>query len=407
MNCEYELDLLFSILKKCHVHAAVISLQDGIEAIPDPSFWDIIKPKTSATVGDLLGQVDGNTKYAFISELALQYTFVRLPVASAKNILAIGPYLSAHVPPENILEISEKTGAPLGALRALKEYYSLLPIIPESDNLHVMINVFLERIWQTDSFAVAQLNKAYSPFLLQSDAAAWADSSDGAEANVKMMERRYALENELIRAVSQGQQNNKVFLMSMLDEQTFESRAATPLRNTKNYCIIMNTLLRKAAENGGVHPIYIDKVSSEFALRIELLPTPKACVEIMSEMVSAYCRLVYKHSVKGYSPTVKETVLIIETDISAELSLSTLAKRQGISAGHLSAVFKKETGKTVMEYIIEKRIEHARYLLSTTTLQIQTVALHCGIVDVQHFSKLFKKKTGKTPTEYRKAANRR
>ena len=130
-------------------------------------------------------------------------------------------------------------------------------------------------------------------------------------------------------------------------------------------------------------------------------------MEIMSEMVSAYCRLVYKHSVKGYSPTVKETVLIIETDISAELSLSTLAKRQGISAGHLATVFKKETGKTVLEYIIEKRIEHARYRLSTTNLQIQTVALHCGIVDVQHFSKLFKKKTGKTPTEYRKAANRR
>ena len=105
---------------------------------------------------------------------------------------------------------------------------------------------------------------------------------------------------------------------------------------------------------------------------------------------------------KGYSPIVKKTILIIDSDISAELSLSTLAKKQGISSGYLATVFKKETQKTVSEYVIDKRIEHACYLLSSTHLQIQTVAQHCGIVDVQHFSKVFKKKTGKSPREYRK-----
>ena len=65
---------------------------------------------------------------------------------------------------------------------------------------------------------------------------------------------------------------------------------------------------------------------------------------------------------------------------------------------------KKETEKNVSEYIKEKRIEHAMYLLSTTHLQIQTVALHCGIMDVQYFSKIFKKKTGKTPREYRSSS---
>ena len=65
--------------------------------------------------------------------------------------------------------------------------------------------------------------------------------------------------------------------------------------------------------------------------------------------------------------------------------------------------FKKETGKTVSEYIRDKRIEHAKYLLNTTHLQIQTIALHCGIMDVQYFSKIFKKQLGKTPKEYREA----
>ena len=107
---------------------------------------------------------------------------------------------------------------------------------------------------------------------------------------------------------------------------------------------------------------------------------------------------------KDYSPIVQKIILVIDSDISAELSLKTLAQKQGISSGYLATIFKKETGKTVSEYIKDKRIEHATYLLSTTHLQIQTVALHCGIMDVQYFSKIFKKKTGKSPKEYREAA---
>jgi YesN/AraC family two-component response regulator len=96
-------------------------------------------------------------------------------------------------------------------------------------------------------------------------------------------------------------------------------------------------------------------------------------------------------------------MMIIDSDLSAELSLHPLAAHQGISDGYLSMIFKKETGKTVSEYIREKRIQHAMHLLSTTHLQIQTIALHCGIMDVQYFSKIFKKQTGKTPLEYRKS----
>ena len=165
----------------------------------------------------------------------------------------------------------------------------------------------------------------------------------------------------------------------------------------------MNTLLRKASEEGGVHPIHIDRLSSSFAAKIEQAPSLQKILELMKEMFSSYCRLVHKHSVGRYSPIVKKTVIIIDSDISAELSLSTLAKQQSISEGHLATVFKKETGKTLSEFVRDKRMEYAKYLLSTTNLQIQTVAQYCGIMDVQYFSKIFKKQIGKTPREYRES----
>ena len=120
-------------------------------------------------------------------------------------------------------------------------------------------------------------------------------------------------------------------------------------------------------------------------------------------MFRRYCRLVRKHSVKDYSRVVRETILLIDSDLAADLTLSSLAANQKISAGYLSTVFKKETGKTVSEFIRDKRIKHAAHLLLTTHLQIQTIALHCGIMDVQYFSKIFKKQTGKTPKEYRES----
>ena len=67
--------------------------------------------------------------------------------------------------------------------------------------------------------------------------------------------------------------------------------------------------------------------------------------------------------------------------------------------------YRAETGKTVTDYILGERMQLAMHLLSTTKLQIQTVALHCGVVDVQYFSKTFKKATGLSPQAYRKERN--
>ena len=165
----------------------------------------------------------------------------------------------------------------------------------------------------------------------------------------------------------------------------------------------MNTLLRKAAERGGVHPIYLDETSNNFASRIEQSPSIKVLQELMSTMVRSYCRLVNRHATRHYSPLVQRTITYIDTDLSGDLSLNTLAAMQSINPSYLSALFRRETGQTLTEHVNEKRIRLARQLLRTTRLQVQTVAQHCGIPDVNYFSKLFKKHTGKTPREYRQS----
>lgn len=401
MNYERELTFLCDTLKKCHIHTVILSPLDEIEAIIDSRLGSIVGIRSGLTVQNAIGNIESHTKYKLADEFKLQYVCMRLPLLSEKNLLFIGPYLSSPLSSRSILEIGEHAGLSPTAQKMLKEYYSSVPTVAENDGVFALIDTFCEHIWHTPSFAIVEFNKSYRTPLFSADNTSKGESFDEIAANIKMMEARYSFENELIRAVSLGQQHKENLLSADFNENMFENRAADPVRNAKNYCIILNTLLRKAAEQGGVHPIHIDRISSKFAAKIELMTDVKSLLSLMREMFSSYCRFVYEHSMKQYSPTVKKTMLLIDSDISAELSLKLLAKNQGISAGYLATVFKRETGRTVCEYITDKRIDHAAYLLSTTNLQIQTVALHCGIMDVQYFSKIFKKKTGKTPKEYR------
>lgn len=406
MNFEYELSFFCDVLKKCHIHTSVLSWLDGVVDMVDPRLGSIIGLKSDVSIQSSLGMIESNTKYNLVNDFKLHYVYMRLPLLSEKNILFIGPYLSVPLSSKDIYEIGEKAGLTPAAQRLLKEYYFSVRVLPESDSIFSLIDAFCERIWQTPSFAIVDVNKIHLAPALPIDNAARGESFDEIEASLKMMELRYSFENELIQAVAHGQQHKKNLFEVAFDDQMLEKRASDPVRNAKNYCIIMNTLLRKAAEQGGVHPIYIDRLSSKFAVRIEQISNAGLVADFMKEMFSSYCRLVYKHSMNRYSPIVKKTILVIDSDISAELSLHSLAKAQGISDGYLATIFKRETGKTVSEYIKDKRIEHAKHLLGTTHLQIQTVALYCGIMDVQYFSKIFKKKTEKTPKEYREDARR-
>ena len=408
VDCEYELNFLRDILKKCHVRSVLLSLHDNADTLLDPQIGSIVGDlQADMTVQRVMGRrIESNTKYKFRNEIGLQYIFLRLPVAAERNLLFIGPYLSAPLTQKELFESGERLGLAPNMQNVLREYYASLPVLSDGDSIFTVIDAFCEHIWQTPSFSIVDINGTDTLHILPTDPSTHGESLDTTLANMKMIEMRYAFENELIQAVTLGQQHKEQMFSAAFNDQMFEHRLQDSVRNAKNYCIIMNTLLRKAAETGGVHPIYIDRVSSDFAAKIERAAVVKEIYELMREMFSSYCRLVHKHSTQKYSAVVKSAVLMIDSDISAEISLRTLAEKLGITSGYLATVFKRETGKTVSEYIRDRRISHAVHLLRTTSLQIQTVAMHCGIMDVQYFSKLFKKQIGKTPKEYRDTIRR-
>lgn len=82
-------------------------------------------------------------------------------------------------------------------------------------------------------------------------------------------------------------------------------------------------------------------------------------------------------------------------------SAKTLASKFDMSVSNLSHYFKRNTGKTVSEYIAMLRFERAKELLRTTDLYINQVAEMCGYLSISTFIRQFKSQLNMTPSSYR------
>ena len=91
----------------------------------------------------------------------------------------------------------------------------------------------------------------------------------------------------------------------------------------------------------------------------------------------------------------------IEDHLHEKIYVEDLASLIHVNEQYFMRVFKKETGKSVTEYITERRISLASALLKNTDKSINFIADSVGCDNYSYFTKLFKKYTGFTPREYR------
>lgn len=91
----------------------------------------------------------------------------------------------------------------------------------------------------------------------------------------------------------------------------------------------------------------------------------------------------------------------ISEHYNSDFSLTELSEITGLSAYHFIRVFKKQTGKTPYDFLLDVKIERAKELLSTKDINITQICLSCGFNNPSHFSSIFKRKIGVSPTKYR------
>lgn len=98
---------------------------------------------------------------------------------------------------------------------------------------------------------------------------------------------------------------------------------------------------------------------------------------------------------------VEQIKSYIDSNFAEVITLEHLAGYCHGSPYHLQRTFKRLTGMTPVEYVQQKRIEHAKAYLEYTEMSVSKIAQHVGMANVPYFITMFKKKTGHTPKAYR------
>lgn len=319
--------------------------------------------------------------------------------------IVIGPYLLEDPAALVMQDILFDNHLSIWLLPILEQYYLSLPLIDNQQVNH--ISEFLAYLTENSQFT-SQFNATYEHiyYNFQSQNLLLSETvKDKTDLSPAVIEARYQNENQLISAIEHGdkQQLDKLLTDVVNFNNSIPDRFPTdPLRSRKNLTFVTNTLLRKAAEKGGVHPVYIDSISEKFSIQIERTASVQQLFELQLKMYYEYCDMVKELSLRPYSPSIRKAIEYIRLHLDEELSLESIAEAINISMYALSRLFKQETGQSIIQYINEQRIHAAVELLENHNLTITDISQMVGYSDVNYFIKIFKKINGSTPNQFRK-----
>jgi AraC family transcriptional regulator, transcriptional activator of pobA len=134
---------------------------------------------------------------------------------------------------------------------------------------------------------------------------------------------------------------------------------------------------------------------------------PEAAQALLTLLLVGLARLaadVPGHLRAADGPSLAAVFDVVERRFGEPISLRDVADEVGLSAGHLTTVVRRRTGRTVQQWITERRMTEARRLLGDPELTVASISGQVGYRDPGYFVRRFRAAHGVTPQEWRRAA---
>lgn len=146
--------------------------------------------------------------------------------------------------------------------------------------------------------------------------------------------------------------------------------------------------------------------SDLYIQQLDKCTTPEQVIELNREMMMFF--VMHMHNLKNksnYSRPVAQCIDYIYYHLHEKLNVQMLAEHVTLSPNYLSTLFKKETGMSVVNYILERRLNSAKNLLHYSEMSCLDIAYSLSFGSQSHFAQMFRHKFGITPNQYRKQIN--
>lgn len=152
---------------------------------------------------------------------------------------------------------------------------------------------------------------------------------------------------------------------------------------------------------------YFEKLITEIHMEIYYYSPPK--LEIIKNELSNFFTRIERRLKLETVQEIPQDFQRIKQDLdilySNKFTVSDLAKRLGYSVPYFCNKFKQYYHVSPIDYLINRRIELAKYFLESTNLQVSEISERVGYEDFYYFSKIFKKRAGVSPRNYRLGKN--
>ncbi len=176
----------------------------------------------------------------------------------------------------------------------------------------------------------------------------------------------------------------------------------SPLRNQLYHMIVNTAIITRICINEGLSAETAYTLSDMYIRDADKCKTINQIKELNDKMVMDFTeQMRLMKNGKSYSHTIKSVVNYICDNLNMKISVNALSYRFGYNRSYFSILFKKETGYTVSDFIMKKRIETAANMLLLTDFSYSDISLSLGFSSQSHFCKCFKENMGTTPKAYR------
>ncbi len=322
-------------------------------------------------------------------------------IRSEADAYVIGPVVRMRPDDIEMKEVALEIGAVGTDLASLRTYLNTLPILSMTKfaDILCLINAIINgEVVPPDSILLGDISS-------QGNLSAFLPSGESEMQNDASL-TNYRTEQKLMSLISRGDVRSlREYLMHTQFRQDYLI-ASDSIRNARNILIVAATLATRAAISGGLAPEKAFALSDLYIRSVETINKPEAIYALMSRMVIDFTeRVGICVTPERASPVVASCLRWISRNINQPIALADVAAYANISCGHLSALFRKEVGIPISEYISLARVEEAKRLLVNTTLSLADIAAYLCFSSQSYFQNVFKKHSGMTPVAYRRYKN--
>ncbi len=120
---------------------------------------------------------------------------------------------------------------------------------------------------------------------------------------------------------------------------------------------------------------------------------------LLAALISVFLDRVRNES---FSPLTRQIIGYIHDNLGKRITLSDIGRLTFFSPIYCDAVFKRECGKSIINYLIDRRIDEAKRLIMERATSLSDIAEAVGFGDYNYFSRIFKRRSGYSPSEYRR-----